>query len=458
MSVVRHLLSWTIVVCFMVPVVSCVKNEPIMREITSVPSSAKITYSAKGDNQWTELGPAPIIDTIQEGATYPVGLYRAEKEGFRPETKSVMPSVGEKKENIKLDFKLKPVTAIRLAITSTPSDATIFFGTDKNDITKQLGTAPYRQTKTDASSEEKPSWEKGFYKAQLNGYRPKVIASEQKSEDLTIHFDLEPVPQPPAPPEFVYPDVKGMVYKPIFIDCYRNPDAEISAATPIIVMAFKENTGQDLGMTVSDALILKLQRRGMVVLEREYVEKAINDLNLPAQAQPAPVAAQVASATPGAILPPTSAKRTPAQIELIKQISEPLKTRFFLIGTVTKYSSGKEEVSVIPIISEAEQLHYQKEYDAYLTYYKSERLPFPQIPKTLQEWDLEYRNRAKTTSIEVARVAITAKLLDVKSGKAVWTGMVSVTESGIQSGLNKVLDSIVESLSAREESGEVKKK
>ena len=156
---------------------------------------------------------------------------------------------------------------------------------------------------------------------------------------------------------------------------------------------------------------------------------------------------------------PAAARRASTGIDLIKQLSTPLKTRVFLIGTVTEYNSGKEEVSIVPSIPAKEKERYQKEYDAYLDYFKSENVTRPQTPKTLQEWDLEFVSKARSASMNVARVAITAKLLDVSTGKAIWTGMVNISENGLQKALNKVLDSIADSIAEKGEgTGEGKQK
>jgi TolB-like protein len=470
-------LQWVVFLCCLYPALCSAgmfSKDQFTREITSTPAGAKISYSLKDDDKWTPVGTgtAPISDKFDEDK-YPAGYYRAELEGYKPEKK--LQATPAKPGNIKLSFVLQPITTIRLSITSKPGDAMILFGTNKNNISKQLGSTPYKESKTDAGSEEKPYWEKGYYKALLTGYRPKVIATEQKSENVELNFDLEPVPQLPVPPEIEYPDARTVAFKPVFVDAFKNPDYEISYTTPMAIMPFKDNSGKDMGSTIADSLVLKLQRKGFVVLEREYVDKAISDLNSPpaeavkASSLPAPSAAgdnetlaggapEAATAAPRASEPPP-VRRASTGIDLIKQLSGPLKTRVFLIGTVTEYNSGKEDVSVIPSIPAKEKERYQKEHDAYLDYFKSENMARPQTPKTLQEWDLEFSSKARTASVNVARVAITAKLLDVSTGKAIWTGMVNISENGLQKALNKVLDSIADSIADKGEgTGEGKQK
>jgi hypothetical protein len=43
-------------------------------------------------------------------------------------------------------------------------------------------------------------------------------------------------------------------------------------------------------------------------------------------------------------------------------------------------------------------------------------------------------------------VSITAKILDVKSGKAVWTGIANVSDNGLQKGLNAILSAMADSI------------
>jgi hypothetical protein len=397
-------------------------SNPINREITSNPSGAAIYYSLKEDEPGTKLGNTPFTDIIKDTKISPAGYYRVEKEGYKPKT--IFVPNQEKPADIKQHVELQPITTIRLKITSTPPGATILFGKDINNISKELGPAPYTESKTDAASEQKPFWEKGVYKALLKGYRPKVITSERSEESKQISFELEPLPLPPEPPKVEYPDKKSVAWKPVNLDAYKNPDMDLSSGIPLAVMSLKENSALEVGSMAADSLILKLQRKGFVVIEREIIEKAIADLKGAAPAE----------------------KKASSGIELIKDLSAPLKTRYFLIGSINEYSSGNENIVVIPFIPDKEKERYQKEYDAYMAYFKSENIPNPQPVKTLQEWELEFNAKSQTLSMPVARVSITAKILDVKTGKAVWTGIANVSENGLQRGLNAILSAMADSI------------
>lgn len=390
---------------------------PINREITSTPDGAAIYYSLKEDEPGTKLGNTPFKDVIKDSKKSPGGYYRIEMEGYKPKT--IFVPNQEKPADIKQDIELQPITTIRLKVTSNPPGAVILFGRDKNNITKELGPAPYTESKTDAASEQKPYWEKGFYKALLKGYRPKVIASDRSGENRQINFELEPLPLPPEPPKAEYPDRKTVAWKPVNLDAFKNPDVDLSSGLPLAVMNFKGNSAQEIGSLVADSLILKLQRKGFVVIERELIEKAITDLKGTASA-------------PG--------------IELINSLSAPLKTRYFMIGSIHEYVSGNENVTIIPFIPDREKERYQKEYDAYTAYFKGENIPNPQPVKTLQEWELEFNAKLQTFSMPIARVSITAKILDVKSGKTVWTGIANVSENGLQRGMNTILSAMADSI------------
>ncbi len=397
-------------------------NTPINREITSTPSGATIYYSQKEDEPGMKLGVTPFKDIIKDDKVSPAGYYRVEKEGFKPKT--IFVPNQEKPVDVKRNIELQQITTIRLKVISTPPGATILFGKDINNITKELGPAPYTESKTDAASEQKPFWEKGVYKALLKGYRPKVIASERSEENKQINFELEPLPLPPEPPKVEYPDKKTVAWKPVNLDAYKNPDADLSSGIPLAVMSFKESGALDIGSLAADSLILKLQRKGFVVIEREIIEKAITDLKGAAPAD----------------------KKASTGIELIKDLSAPLKTRYFMIGSINEYISGNENIIILPFIPDKEKERYQKEYDAYMAYFKSENISNPQPVKTLQEWELEFNGKSQSFSMPVSRVSITAKILDVKSGKAVWTGIGSVSENGLQKGLNAILSAMADSI------------
>jgi TolB-like protein len=397
-------------------------STPINREITSTPSGATIYFSQKEDESGTKLGNTPFKDTIKDNKTSPAGYYRLEKEGYKPKTVYVPNQ--EKPTDVKQDIELQQISTIRLKVISNPPGATILFGKDINNISKELGPAPYTESKTDAASEQKPFWEKGVYKALLKGYRPKVVASERSEENKQITFELEPLPLPPEPPKVEYPDKKTVAWKPVNLDAYKNPDADFSSGIPLAVMNFKENSALDIGSQAADSLIMKLQRKGFVVIEREIIEKAISDLKGAAPAD----------------------KKASSGIELIKELSVPLKTRYFMIGSINEYFSGNETIIILPFIPDKEKERYQKEYDAYIAYFKSENISNPQPVKTLQEWELEFNSKSQSLTMPVARVSITAKILDVKSGKAVWTGIANVSENGLQKGLNSILSAMADSI------------
>ncbi len=395
---------------------------PINIEFTSIPGGAAIYYSLKEDEPGTKLGETPFKNIIKDDKKSPAGYYRFEKEGYKPKT--VFVPNQEKPADIKRDIELQPITTIRLKITSNPPGAAILFGKDTNNIARELGPAPYTESKTDAASEQKPFWEKGVYKALLKGYRPKVIVSERSEENKQINFELEPLPLPPDPPKVEFPDKKTVAWKPVNLDAYKNPDVDFSSGIPLAVMNFKESGTQEIGSLVTDSLILKLQRKGFVAIERENIEKAIADLK-----GAAPVD-----------------KKSSSGIELINGLSVPLKTRYFLIGSIHEYASGNENVTIVPFIPDKEKERYQKEHDAYLAYFKSENIPNPQPVKNLQDWELELNAKAQTFSMPVARVSITAKILDIKSGKAAWTGIATVSENGLQKGMNAILSAMADSI------------
>lgn len=406
---------------------------PIHVEFTSTPGGATIFYSQKEDDAGIKLGETPYKDIIKDDKKAFAGYYRFEKEGYK--SKTVFVPNQEKPADIKRDIELQRITTIRLKVTSNPPGATILFGTDMNNITRELGSAPYTESKTDAASDQKPFWEKGFYKALMKGYRPKTISSERTEDNRQINFDLEPLPLLPEPPRFEFPDKKSVAWKPVNLDAYKNPDTDFSSGIPLAVMNFKEGGTQDIGSLVTDSLILKLQRKGFVVIEREILEKAVADLksaDLKGTAAPVPVA--------------DKDKKPSTGIELISALSAPLKTRYFLIGTIHEYASGNENVSIVPYISDKEKERYQKEQDAYVAYYKSENMPTPQPVKNVQDWELELNAKSQTVSMPVARVSLTAKIFDVKSGKAVWTGIANISDSGLQKGMNAILSAMADSI------------
>jgi hypothetical protein len=414
-------LTVALVLCFVYTGTSLAgwfSSEPLIREITSAPDGAKIYYSQKADDKGTLLGTTPFTDKFNR-EQFPAGYYRLEKEGFKTQTQRIQPP-GDNPQNIKIAKPLSPVTTIKLSVASNPPDATIFFGVDKNDIGKKLGNTPYNDTRNDANSEEKPYWEKGFYKAVLAGYKPEVIAIQKMEQDLELSFDLVKIPPMPNPPRMEYPDASQVAYKPVAVDALKLPGTEISPITRILVAAFREAAGKDVAAVMEDNLILKLQRKGYVVEEREIAEKAINDVS--------------------------GGRKIASPVEIMKPLSDALKSRYFVVGSITEFSFGKEEIAVPPVIPEQEKERYLKEYNAYLKYYQADNSAPPQPVKTVKEWEQEYAAKTKSATLPVARLGISAKMLDVKTGKAVWTGVIGVSESSVQKAVTGVVDAMVESI------------
>lgn len=455
----HRLILATLFFCCLFPMTSFAglfRSEPLPREITSAPEGAAVYLAPSAEDRGVFLGATPFSDHF-EPDKFPAGYYRLEKKGFKTQSRMLAVPT-EKPTGISMSFTLQPITTIYLTVTSKPSDATIFFGYDRNNISKKLGPTPYREARSDESSEEKPFFEKGYYRAILPGYRPKVLAVDHSSESmLHVDFDLEPLPPVPTPPRFEYPDALQVAYKPVSLDAVKQSGTELSGSTPIVVITIKEAAGKEVAGSIIDALILKLQRKGYVVVEREIVEKTIAEINAqganPAAAgtpveSTAPAAAVAATAAPAAssssVAEVLAGHKQSTGIELMKQLAEQLRTRYFIIGTLAEYSSSKEDVTLIPFIPDQEKERYQKEYDAYVEYYKSENLTLPQPVKTVKEWDREYGTKAKTVNMNVARVGLTAKMLDIKSGKAVWTGIVNSAESGYSKAIAKIVDAMVD--------------
>src|SRR6185369_155133 len=151
------------------------------------------------------------------------------------------------------------------------------------------------------------------------------------------------------------------------------------------------------GALVADSLILNLQRMGFNVIDRELIESVLKEQDIIAEG-----------------------KTNLSDLEVSKKIGQLFHADYFISGAITEYSAQSQNVSLSPIIPEAEKLRYLDEYNRYMKFYQDEEMTPPQIAKSIQEWELEYTSRPKSSFIDIAKVGITLKVVDIKTSRIVW--------------------------------------
>jgi hypothetical protein len=105
-------------------------------------------------------------------------------------------------------------------------------------------------------------------------------------------------------------------------------------------------------------------------------------------------------------------------------------------------------VQLSPQIKDEELARYEQEYRAYTTFYQqNDELQRPERVKTLQEWEIDYASKAKSSYINIARVGMTAKIIEVKTSKIVWVGFASVSDMRLQEASKRIVEEMIPNFS-----------
>ncbi|HEX9077954.1 MAG TPA: CsgG/HfaB family protein [Desulfuromonadaceae bacterium] len=323
-----------------------------------------------------------------------------------------------------------PPQTIYVNVTSEPSGAKVLYGHSKDAISTYLGVTPYSSSFTG----EDPYWKAAFYRVEKKGYMPQTKYSAAVHGDRTIHFDLQPLPRFPTPPTVSYPEPESVAIAPLSLDIPEKNSFRMEPSSKVATMTFKQHEGSGAGALVADSLILNLQRMGYNVIDREMIENVLKEQNIMAEG-----------------------KTNLTDLEVSKKIGQIFNADYFISGAITEYSAQSQNISLSPVIPEAEKTRYVEEYNRYVKFYQDEEITPPQIPKTIQEWELEYASRPKSSFISIAKVGITLKVVDIKTSRIVWVGIAFTSDLRLQEGMRRIVDGMIRSFTAAQRQPEVVK-
>ena len=310
------------------------------------------------------------------------------------------------------------ITYIYSNIDSDPQGADVYYGSSRNAITNHLGKTPYSNS-TWADGYQ-PSWNAGYYKIVKRGFKPSITQVQKTYGNLAFTVALEPLPRMPDPPEFVYPSVEEVAITPLDIQANRSPGLTIQPKNIIAVMAFQEPPGSGAGSLVADNLILDLQVKGYNVVDREQIERIMREQGMMADG-----------------------KTTLTDLEISTKLGKILKADYIIYGAITEYVSMSENVQLSPIISPNDRNRYQREYDEFVNFYTEFADDFatlPTMPKKMREWEFEAAGNARRSYINIARVGVTAKIVNVSTSDIVWVGFASLQDLRIQQGMRRIVE------------------
>jgi hypothetical protein len=131
---------------------------------------------------------------------------------------------------------------------------------------------------------------------------------------------------------------------------------------------------------------------------------------------------------------------------MARDLAEPLKCMYVLFGAINEFSEELDNLNIQPVISDSEKQRYKKEYDDYVAYYESEKLPLSPKVKTLNDIEQDLVQNAKPKKVKVAKVNVSVKLVDTTNGRTVWKGIVSHTDNDLNSALDKSITAIADNI------------
>lgn len=309
---------------------------------------------------------------------------------------------------------------------SAPSGAKVYYGKTKESISAYQCTTPCSDKTTGANY--RPSWNAGFYKATKRGYQPMIQYQARTSSDMSLSFNLERLPRFPTPPKVRYPDPDSVAVTKPMLESNKHAGLRLSKKKTIAIMSFKEPIGSGAGSLMSDSMILELANRGFKVVDREQIEKLMREHGMMA-----------------------SGKTRLTDLEISKKLGKLVRADYIVYGAITEYTAKSENISLSPVIRDSDLQRYDEEYRAFVDFYRDnddvERMPT--FPKAIQEWELDYASKAKNSYINIARVGVTAKMVDVKSSKIVYVGIANVTDKRLQQGMKRIVNVMIEDVLAK---------
>jgi len=237
---------------------------------------------------------------------------------------------------------------------------------------------------------------------------------------------------------------------------YKRKDS-IASDTTFAVLDFSspgDVTGTG-GSLVSDTFYISLAQRGVSIIEREKIKEIVDEQKI-------------------------ARRNSSFSEDEAKRIGVIAGADYMLFGAVTEYKSENMDVRLGRFIPEKEQERYAADYEAYQRAYADYQMaqssylkeveqynqmqmamlsasrisPQPQNPyatqaraKTLEEWDDEIQNRLGRNALAtVASIGITARIVDVRSGKIVWVGQGAKRHLQLQEGTQILVNKLVGSV------------
>lgn len=260
------------------------------------------------------------------------------------------------------------------------------------------------------------------------------------------------MPTPPQPPRAQLQTIEAVVNTDPILNDYKKESTKDMRQKKLATLDFTEPGGvgaAGAGTQVADMLNISFFRKGLDVVERQNIQKILAEQEIVRQS------------------------RDLTEEERARLIGRIAKADYIVFGAVTEYIAADRDVQLGWFIPEKEKQRYSRELEAY----QSEMANFsgqyqqylqgvqsynsaaavwgvrgmaPQIfnplkVPTLEEVeDMAIARPPRTQLARVANIGVTARVINVQTGKIVWIGQAAKRHLQLQEGLQVLTDKMVE--------------
>lgn len=235
----------------------------------------------------------------------------------------------------------------------------------------------------------------------------------------------------PYLPRTYYEDIENVVIRDVKINSVKSKNGPIfNKNSKIAVLTFKSPEKTQGGVLVSDIFSLFLQEKGFNVVERDYINKILQEQKIIMKRQAAL-----------------------SDLEIANKIGKLVAADFMVFGAVTLYNS-EGQIIYLPIrIKKEDRDDYTKDYNIYREWYVNKFWPIfdskqERVKKlrneinvlSLEELEEEYKKVSKTEFKIIASIGISAKIVEVKSTKIYWMGQAETVDFTLVNGTNRIVE------------------
>ncbi|MFQ5904279.1 MAG: CsgG/HfaB family protein, partial [Candidatus Binatia bacterium] len=271
-------------------------------------------------------------------------------------------------------------------------------------------------------------------------------------------------PQPPVRPRTARQTLEMVVNTdPVLnfnqVARVRNVRSATFAVMDFVSPVAAAQEGSTGGALVSDTFYISLAQRAVNIIERERIKKVVAEQEL------------------------IRKSKSLSDQEKAKRIGRILGADYMIFGAVSEYKSEIREVTLGSFIPEKERQRYEADYQAYQhayadyqaaqaeyikdieQYNRTQALLLtrariypqfsgPQIGQlrvlSLEEWEGQILDRGgRRVLATVASIGITARVIDVRTGKIIWVGQGAKRHLQLQEGTQILVNKLVETILMR---------